>query len=271
MCRLPRPQHNPHNQLPTSPRFPINETLEILIVQRHGQGHRLVRLELQAIIVAHQDARGVHLLVVHLKDAGQMPGCREGAPQSLRDRMLDVGPVSVALGVLVGGGAFAGGVGGRVQVPDMVPEAARWRRPENMCAGPDKRHANPAQRDAAVEIGEDDVGSAFGGLLRVGRGGLDPCHRRFLLELESHGALAVDDLEVIVRGEWDRSAHGYGTRVHVFQLCANVQSTQVQRRRLSETELRGIVHLTLVRARDFWVHGDAVRPCRFFDLLHVRN
>ena len=108
-----------------------------------------------------QYARGLHLLAVHLKDARQVPRRRESTPQSRRDRMLDVGPVSIALSVLIRSGAFAGRVRGRVQVPDVVPEAGRWRCAENVCARPNECHTDTAQRDAAIEIAEDDVGSAL--------------------------------------------------------------------------------------------------------------
>jgi len=174
MSRLPGSQHNPHNQLPTPPRFPVDEALEVLVVQRNSERHGLVRFELQLVVVARQDARSVHLLVVHLEDAGQVSRRRESPPESRGDRMLDVGPVSIALSVLIRSGTFAGRVGGRVQVPDVVPEAGGGRCAEDVCARPNERHADAAQCDAAVEIGEDDVGSALGALA-AGRGGLNPC------------------------------------------------------------------------------------------------
>ena len=68
MSCLPGSQHNPHNQLPPSSRLPIDEALEILVVQRNRQRNRLVRLELQLIVIVRQYARGLHLLAVHLKD-----------------------------------------------------------------------------------------------------------------------------------------------------------------------------------------------------------
>jgi len=105
-----------------------------------------------------------------------MPRCRESTPQSRGDWVLDVGPVLIALSVLIGSGSFACRVGGRVQVPDVVPEAGRWRRAKNVCARPDERHADAAQCDAAVEITQDDVGSALRLLsLLVGCGKLIPC------------------------------------------------------------------------------------------------
>ena len=267
--RLPRPQHNPHNQLPPSPRFPIDETLEILIVQRDRERHRLVRFELQLIVVARQDARGVHLLVVHLEDAGQVARRREGAPKRRRDGVLDVGPVAVALGVLVRRRALARRVRGRVEVPHVVPEAGRRRRAEHVCACADEGHADAAQRHAAVEIGEHDVWSALGGEM-VGGLGRDP-RRRFLLELESYGALAVDDVEVVIWGERGRFGRHRcrcrRSRIHIIQLRGDVQSTQVERRRLPK--VRVIVGLTLVSTRRPRIHGNAVHACSVFGLLHV--
>lgn len=164
MERLSRSQHNPHNHLATPPRFPVDEALKILIVQRDSKRHRLVRFELQLEVVVRQDACGLHFLAVHLEDAGQMSGRRESTPQSRRDRMLDVGPVSIALRVLVRSGTFAGWVGGRVQVPNVIPEARGRRCAENVCTRPDECHADATQTNAAVEIANYDVGSALGAL-----------------------------------------------------------------------------------------------------------
>ena len=91
-----------------------------------------------------------------------------------------------------------------------------------------------------------------------------------MLKLEGHGALSVDDVEVVVRRERNRFGHHRcGTRFHVFQLRANLQSTHIERRRLAV--LRGVARSTLVTTRSCRVHWDAVHACSFFDLLHVRN
>jgi hypothetical protein len=91
-----------------------------------------------------------------------------------------------------------------------------------------------------------------------------------VLELESYGALAVDDVEVVVRREWNRlGRRRHGSRVHIVQLRADVQSTHVEWRRLAV--LHGVARLILVCTRSCRVHWDAVHACSGFDFLHVRD
>lgn len=192
MADLARSQYDPNNSLSTPPIFPsifVHKPLEVFITQRHGQRYRLVKRQREVVVVARQDARGVDLLVAGLEDAGQLARRREGAPRYGGHGVSGVRPVFVL--------KFLRRCAGRVVFQRVVPEPGCGRGAEDPRACACEGHADAAQGDAAVEIADDDVGSA--GRVEVQRVRVFDLWCHFALELKGESALSVDHVKILVR------------------------------------------------------------------------